>query len=78
MSMTPTPVTIGKAKDIAATLEERGTRYGSFTGHAHITQPLDRLTTIMQRAATIQERLLVMGPTWPTCFDIAAIWMRAA
>ena len=38
--MTTTPVTIGKANDIAATLEERGTRYGSFTGHAHITQAL--------------------------------------
>lgn len=28
------------ATDIDATLAERGNRYGSFTGHAHITQSL--------------------------------------
>lgn len=29
-----------RATDIDATLAERGNRYGSFTGHAHITQSL--------------------------------------
>ena len=29
--------------DIAATLEERGKRYGAFTGHAEITMALKRL-----------------------------------
>jgi hypothetical protein len=31
-----------ESKDIAETLEERGTRYGSFAGHAHIAQELKR------------------------------------
>ena len=30
-------------QDIAATLEERGRRYGEFKGHARITQELKRL-----------------------------------
>ncbi|MCB4860774.1 MULTISPECIES: DUF6378 domain-containing protein [unclassified Sphingobium] len=34
--------TIGKASDIAATLQERGNRYGAFDRHAAITQDIKR------------------------------------
>ena len=37
--------------DIAETLAERGTRYGSFEGHAHITQQL-KLTMRAHKSGT--------------------------
>lgn len=38
----PENVLEGKTTDIAATLTERGTRYGPFTGHANVTQDLKK------------------------------------
>lgn len=40
---TPTPIEKalqGQATDVTAVLEERGSRYGKFTGHAQVTQNL--------------------------------------
>lgn len=31
------------ALDVTQTLEERGSRYGAFTGHAHVTQDLKKV-----------------------------------
>ena len=43
------------APDIAATLSERGSRYGSFTGHARITQSI--------------KRAMIDSPNWATLAD---------
>jgi hypothetical protein len=32
-----------RATDVDATLNERGSRYGAFTGHAHVTMDLKRV-----------------------------------
>lgn len=41
--------------DIDATLAERGTRYGSFAGHAKVTQAI--------------KRAMADSPNWPTMAD---------
>ena len=45
----------GFGSDIAATLTERGARYGKFTGHAKVTQEL--------------KRILHQHPKWPALED---------
>lgn len=46
---------VNAGQDIAATLAERGSRYGKFSDHAQITQAL--------------KRIVGLGPTYARCDD---------
>lgn len=48
--------------NLAATLDERGSRYGKFTGHAIITQHLKRVMATYRPDANY-------GPTWEQLSD---------
>lgn len=65
------------AEGIDAILEERGKRYGSFTGHAEITQ---RLKSVMldgegltqQTMARVQSRFAMLKPDQRECLEMIA------
>lgn len=65
------------AEGINAILEERGKRYGSFTGHAEITQQLkgvmlDGNGLSLPTMARVQSRVAMLEPDQRECLEMIA------